>query len=299
MKKGSNLGSVSLVCSSCGKEFRKYKSVLKKKVTNDNFCTYKCYTDFRCAKTKNQDYFESISDESRAYWLGFLYADGSISKENRRQKSISVELKIGDKSHLEKFAFIFDKKCDLFTHKRKSIYNKYGHKCKKYTKSCRCYITSKKMWQDLYDKCFFPRKTYIDSDAIFDCIPENLKRHFIRGFFDGDGSVSINKKNNQSLIHMTSKRTKILQRIKEIIRDKVDLGDTKLIHRMPTDTYALAWSGVYQIIKIYNYFYESSTIFLERKKKRVLDAIKSRIPNYPQETEVVRKERKDKIKQYI
>ena len=34
----------------------------------------------------DEDYFKNINSEEKGYFLGFLYADGSITKKNRKQK---------------------------------------------------------------------------------------------------------------------------------------------------------------------------------------------------------------------
>ena len=48
----------------------------------------------------NTSAFKSIDTEEKAYWLGFLYADGDISVMN--QLKLRVSLKAGDKDHLLK-----------------------------------------------------------------------------------------------------------------------------------------------------------------------------------------------------
>ena len=48
--------------------------------------------------TLNKDYFKVIDSEQKAYWLGYLWADGSTNKY-----SIIMELQIRDKNHLELF----------------------------------------------------------------------------------------------------------------------------------------------------------------------------------------------------
>lgn len=41
-----------------------------------------------------------IDTEEKAYWLGFLYADGAVSKNTN---TIELSLKSSDISHLEKY----------------------------------------------------------------------------------------------------------------------------------------------------------------------------------------------------
>lgn len=45
-------------------------------------------------------FFKTIDTEEKAYWLGFLYADGSVSKD---LKAVTLELNIKDIDHIRKF----------------------------------------------------------------------------------------------------------------------------------------------------------------------------------------------------
>src|SRR5581483_7476548 len=50
-----------------------------------------------------EDFFEHVDSEEKAYWLGFLAADGSVAaKKGSRSPSIRVELQTRDRPHLEK-----------------------------------------------------------------------------------------------------------------------------------------------------------------------------------------------------
>jgi len=48
----------------------------------------------------NENYFDVIDNPDKAYWLGFLYADGAISSNNN---TVELSLKSSDIKHLEKF----------------------------------------------------------------------------------------------------------------------------------------------------------------------------------------------------
>lgn len=49
----------------------------------------------------NENIFDVIDSEEKAYWLGFLFADGYISSS---KNTIELSLALKDKEHLEKFA---------------------------------------------------------------------------------------------------------------------------------------------------------------------------------------------------
>ena len=47
----------------------------------------------------NYDYFEIIDTEDKAYWLGFIYADGNI---NKAKNTLTINLQGKDNGHLAK-----------------------------------------------------------------------------------------------------------------------------------------------------------------------------------------------------
>lgn len=46
----------------------------------------------------NSNFFNEITSNNIAYWIGFITADGSVNKN-----SLSIGLALKDKEHLEKF----------------------------------------------------------------------------------------------------------------------------------------------------------------------------------------------------
>ena len=117
----------------------------------------------------NSDKFSCIDTEEKAYWLGFLYADGNV-----RENKISLELAVKDKEHLEKFNQFMEKEKDILTS---------GHRV-------RCLFMDKKVYQDLVNLGVVPNKSLILKFPNYNQVPKNLIRHFIRGYVDGDGSLS-------------------------------------------------------------------------------------------------------------
>jgi intein-encoded DNA endonuclease-like protein len=123
----------------------------------------------------NKDIFSVIDTEEKAYWLGFLYADGNISSSSNR---ISIALKESDRSHLEKFKKFIDGNINI-------LYKKSVNAC---VISFRC----KEMKKDLVSLGCVPNKTWIINSI--PNIKDELKIHFIRGFFDGDGCITYGNK---------------------------------------------------------------------------------------------------------
>jgi hypothetical protein len=125
----------------------------------------------------NEDYFEKIDCPQKAYWLGFLYADGCMYKNKNK---IKIALQEADGYLIEEFFK------DLESN-QKPCYDK-SRRCKE------TQITSSKMCEDLKNKGMRPRKTYdLDFPKIDEFIPKKYFDNFLIGFFDGDGSVKLNR----------------------------------------------------------------------------------------------------------
>lgn len=120
---------------------------------------------------QNDDYFESIDSADKAYFLGLLYADGNVYLKRNR---VQITLQNEDIEILIKFANAIGYTGPFYNDR------------KKYTKMIIC---SKKMVQDLIRVGCIPKKSLILQFPTQEQVPEQLIGHFIRGYFDGDGSV--------------------------------------------------------------------------------------------------------------
>lgn len=146
------------------------KDEIKKALESFGYST-RTYTDLYSI---NHLYFNQIDSFEKAYWLGFLYADGCV-----HANKVCLELK--DLDHVEKF--------------KKAIstegYSIRVREDKRFTPACITYcfqVKSEQMVEDLKKWGCVPQKS-LKIDHIPD-IGEDYIFHFIRGYFDGDGSIS-------------------------------------------------------------------------------------------------------------
>ena len=129
----------------------------------------------------NEEYFDVIDTQNKAYILGLLYADGFVIEDSY---TVSIFLQERDKSILEKISYEIDstyplqfrKYDNLSNNKYLSLQNQYG--------IC---IYSKYMFNSLLSKGIVPRKSLILEYPDF--LDKDLHRHFIRGYADGDGGI--------------------------------------------------------------------------------------------------------------
>lgn len=128
----------------------------------------------------NETFFDIIDSEAKAYSLGFIAADGFVDELNHR---IKISLNVQDIDVLEKIRdsigsdnpivhFVKDKK--------------YNH--------CSICFNSKILVERLVELGLCMGKSLTMTSRIYNHIPDTLKIHFLRGYFDGDGHVTYGTK---------------------------------------------------------------------------------------------------------
>jgi hypothetical protein len=207
----------------------------------------------------NLHYFDKIDTSDKSYWLGFLYADGCISKN-----TISIKLSEKDISHLLKFKNSLDSENKIFVGTNKNGYGKGNS-------FCQFAITNKELAETLISYGVFRNKSktleYPNIDEIF-------FKDFIRGYFDGDGSVYyyIGKKYNYIYSSISFTGTKNLL---EWILKVIPIQTNCKIHKYKNkNIYDLKIGGTNKVKEFYNYIYENSELYLDRKKNKFEEIFK-------------------------
>jgi intein/homing endonuclease len=134
----------------------------------------------------NENYFEKIDNEEKAYWLGFLYADGNVRLINGRSGQLKLKLKQSDKKHIEKFNECLNSNYPINDGMEIVKSNDREYKC--HFSVVNIYNT--KLVKDLFNIGCMNNKTYKLKFPTF--LDNTLIRHFIRGYFDGDGCIHKN-----------------------------------------------------------------------------------------------------------
>lgn len=204
---------------------------------------------------EDETFFEKINTERKAYWLGFLYADGCIHIDKRECIHITLELHPKDEYILEEFIK------DLSSNRR--VYkNKRGY--------VRLEICNSKIGLDLINLGCVPRKSKILKFPTEDILPKELLRHFIRGYMDGDGCISTYmklRKNKKTAIHICEIKFigtyDMLKGIKEFFKSEKNI----LINRHSPSTYQISFTGK-KYRDIVDSLYDDATVFLVRKKEK-------------------------------
>ena len=193
--------------------------------------------------------FDIIDSEEKAYWLGFMYADGCVSS---KENAVSLSLAQKDIEHLKLYnKFLnYPKGCVV----AENGVSKTGETLWK----CTTCIRDTHLWEALIDKGCVPNKSLILTFPSESQVPKHLLNHFIRGYCDGDGSLGIyNKGNDLSFIGTYDFLSNV--------RDALGVyGSLYHKNNKSEEVYVLRFScgKAYAVAKK---LYENSNIYLERK----------------------------------
>lgn len=198
--------------------------------------------DTRMQYKYNRHFFSKIDTEEKAYWLGYICADGCIT-----EYSVSITSK--DKEHMEKFlnSIGSNNKVKQFINMNKMYYTAHA--------------SSKQMSVDLRNKGVHINKTFTLGEI--NGIPAHLFKHFIRGNLDGDGTIS-NKKRIQLSFLGTYNFLSFIKRHLDLV---VKANNRITKHK---NIFGLKYSKHSTLI-ILDYLFTDCSIFLERKYKKYME----------------------------
>ena len=211
--------------------------------------------------TFNENYFEDINTEEKAYWLGFLYADGYVQNDEKNyQYRLTLRLQKSDITHIQKFANCINSNSPI-----QEIHSLFNGK--EYV-GVQISLYSKKIINDLYRLGCIQAKSLVLKPPT---LREDLIRHFIRGYFDGDGSAYVSQKNPKKFAYSFLGTDAIINYI---------VSEAKLTHygirnaKKNTECKELRVSSMQEFLNLYNYMYNNANIYLERKyikSKKIID----------------------------
>ena len=207
----------------------------------------------------NEDYFSKIDTKEKAYWLGFIFADGCVTKD---MHCLIINLAPIDIRHLEKFNDCIESNYKI----RWCDNNRYV--------SLR--ITNKYFVESLVRCGCVPAKSLILKYPKDDVLPKEFEKDFIRGYFDGDGCISIlfvNKKNKPNPIfcgEINFLGTKdMLNHIAKII--PYDINKIRIFEFGKIFKFKI--SNKKGMKDVLSYLYDDSNMYLDRKYQKYKDNI--------------------------
>lgn len=228
----------------------------------------------------DRDYFKNIDTEEKAYWLGFITADGNI-QDNRKTEnksnavSLRIRLSVKDKIHLELFNKHLKSNKNITYPKN---YGVYGDN----PELCMLEFNSKQIVDDLKNKGITSNKT--TKETPYKQINRNFIKDYIRGIFDGDGSIYYNPKNKKGNKEWSIfSSMEMCEFIKDYLSSELDIKFNKITsdHRCEELLRLRTCSGK-NIEKIYNHLYYKDCISLKRKEniiKNLVEDLNSKKPS--------------------
>ena len=201
--------------------------------------------------------FDNIDTEEKAYWLGFIFADGNIATLRSITKpryGFELGLQLSDYDHLKKFNKFM--KHEDENHVATDSYR------------CRWIVSNKHLWETLNSYGCTPRKSLTLKFPDFSIFKDkSLIRHFIRGYFDGDGSLGVYKNDVPSISLLGTKD--FLTTIQNLTLDTSQLTINNYAKNPDSQTYILQHGSSQAVILGYTLYYKSN-IYLDRKYQKFL-----------------------------
>jgi DNA-binding transcriptional regulator WhiA len=209
-------------------------------------------------KEVNQHFFKKWSSEM-AYVLGFFTADGNMLHNKRG--AYFMEFYITDREIIEKIKKLLESNHKIATRDRRKLNPNYkvGY---------RLQIGSKEIFNDLLKLGLTPNKS---TTVRFPKVPRIYLSDFVRGYFDGDGHVSVSeyqKKDHKSkskiiITGFTSGSKKFLEGLWNILKENQSIKGGTLFY---AQGHRLCFSTNDSFV-LYNFMYkDSGKLYLARKK---------------------------------
>lgn len=219
--------------------------------------------------TYNKDFFENIDDGEKAYWLGFIMADGCVSvNHDINSCELSIKLQARDASHLKKFnksingnisIDIFEDLCNL----NNKIY-----------KQCQIRLYSEKMVHDLIKYGVIPNKSLVKQ------FPSNISYKFmwdyIRGYYDGNGGIVGSKETNKyAACYIYTGSRDFADGLKNFLNNNGIKTSSVFKPKEKDNCWKIAINGMKNVDDFLHRIYDNANIYLDRKKDK-----KDNIYNY-------------------
>lgn len=201
----------------------------------------------------DQYFFENINSEEKAYWLGFVLADGSV-RLSKTRGDLRITVASVDRHHLEKFAHVIGYVGEVYEPPNEN--------------SCVISLYSRLLSQSLIKLDVIPNKTgYETMPFVEDC----FLNHVVRGIFDGDGTIGCY--NKSWALAITSGSEELLNKLKIIINNVLATKRGSVDKCSDRNAYRLKFEGNRIAPKVGHFLYKDADIYLDRKYKKYIEMV--------------------------
>lgn len=213
-------------------------------------------TTNRVNKRIKSDYFSKIDSPEKAYWLGFLYTDGSVDHYKKTGR-IRLQLQAADEEILIQYKEDLGLDCKLIEDIRPN------------SKCLSVEFNDEQIFNDLATYNIIPNKTYKSHHIPFEKIPSQYLTSYLLGLFDGDGNFSCSENFSTDV---TFGFTAYYEEVAKDFQLEIDKLIDKTDHNKPffTSAWHVQWRGRTQVLKILDKLYKDCPRHLARKYNKYL-----------------------------
>ncbi len=209
--------------------------------------------------TINKNFFK-IWSSSMAYVLGVIYTDGNLLPGRERDplyKNLGSRFSVAQKE-----PELLEKVLDLMGCNAKLYFSKQtrtGNPIYQF------HVNEEEIYDDLLKLGLTPKKS---RSIQFPKVPESYVRHFIRGCWDGDGSVYLERNVLPCASFVSGSRQFIYQFVKHLVT--LGLPDRTIHTHTNRTSYYFRFTGAANCTELYHVLYEDvpETMYLTRKFDR-------------------------------
>lgn len=216
----------------------------------------------RCEKYACNESFFDEDTEASLYVAGFIAADGCLLKKDGKYKQVSLSLEAGDEAIVHKIKELlqFEGPVAKWTAKSKNP------KWKDSDKAGVC-ISSDRLFDTLVERFSLGERKSMTLKFPERLINHPLVHHFLRGYWDGDGTVYVSHQQALPSAYCGIRGTpEFLMEARKILEAHTvakPRGDRPI--RISNGQGTLEYGGNRLTASIRDFLYKNATLFLERK----------------------------------
>jgi len=218
----------------------------------------------------NEEFFNRIDTEEKAYIVGFIAADGCLTNG-----ALNIVLKGSDDLHLHKILKAMSSTHPVKISKVKDERKKFKNLCKR----CSVGIGNQILYASLKNLGLTENKTFTVKPI--EGIPKEFLKDFWRGVIDGDGSIitcTENRWNSGRKYYRINYTGNVfmVDGFRQFIRDNFNYEGYLVKYKSTNGNdfyYSIDYGGIEKVRNICKLLYEDSNIYLDRKYELAMKAI--------------------------
>ncbi|MBR0260544.1 MAG: hypothetical protein IJQ85_02005 [Selenomonadaceae bacterium] len=203
------------------------------------------------------DYFKEIDTEIKAYLLGLFAADGCVYGIND-SKFFAIQLKKDDAEMIKYIKNEINAPRKIVTDKRDG--------------SCGISVVNNLFVQYLVNHGVTEGK----STRFLPALSDHLMSHYVRGLFDGDGSIVIRKAHSYGKAMrccvVILAHSNLINQLRNYLEDKLNLSHLNFCSN-GGEAYSIHYSGRHDFIAVTDFIYKDANLYLKKKHRKYLEAL--------------------------